>query len=340
MTEIISFTRADGGQDTWEVEFEPTTQTPQFMTRWALASGGQRFVVRYAMGGEFAEHLVENAIRVGLRIWRRYGSEAAYPAELSRLVGYNVDCERPFVMVAEHGVPLAELTRPFDPDEHRAFAGGLASGLYLLAYLGVTHRMVRPDSVRWDAATRRAQITRFDYARLVGTPRLPLASTWASPEQQAGGGLTDHRDDVWSAGLAMLSRAIKGVVAGPTGQPDAVASGAPFLAPILDRLFAPVGERPDAGELLRRMGRAPGSLPALPDDEARFARASAEYDQLVQLKAGPPPRQQPPPPPPPPRESTGRFRRKGRVGPPAFAVQPGSSRGLPSWAPPSWEATR
>ncbi|SNQ51188.1 conserved hypothetical protein [Frankia canadensis] len=308
--ESLSFCRPDGSRVEWEVEMAPgpADETRNFRTRHGRY---QNFplAIRYAIGGESAEFALENAIAMGLRMLRRFDVDRMwpweekprrYPWELSRLVGYDVDCDQPFVITIEFGMPLAGLRSSgtagslSSPDDLRAFASGLARGLVVLDRLGVVHRQVRDNTVHWDARSRLVQINRFEYARRVGEPRGRLAQVrvpgertardWEAPEQISGGGLVDARDDVFSVGCAILSVTAHGLRLGTDGLPDIAASGIPSLANVLRGVFSPVASRPEAAELLGRLGNAiaPGDLPR-PETDG-FGEGRAEYDRIVVSK--------------------------------------------------------
>jgi hypothetical protein len=334
--ESLSFRRPDGSRVEWEVEMArvPVEETRKFRTRYASY---RRFplAIRYAIGGEDAEFALENAIATGLRMLRRFDADRAlpweenprrYPWELSRLVGFDVDCESPFLITVEFGSSLAGLRSTgtagvlSSPDDLRAFASGLARGLVMLDRLGVVHRQVRANTVHWDARSRTVQINRFEYAQRVGEARRRLAPAhvrkpeertardWEAAEQILGGGLVDPRDDVFSVGCAILSVTARGLQLGPGGVPDVAASGVPFLADMLRGVFAPVAHRPNAAELLGRLGGsiAPQDLPQAEPD--RLVEGRAEYDRITASKnphwsafaSRPMPAEPPPPEPPSP----------------------------------------
>ncbi|SNQ51849.1 hypothetical protein FRACA_830012 [Frankia canadensis] len=179
--ETLGFCRPDGSRVVWEVEMMPgpAVRTRNFRTRYGRY---QNFplAIRYAVGGESAEFALENAVGAGLRMlrffdadrrWPWEGNPQRYPWELSRLVGYDVECDVPFAITVEFGMPLAGLRSSgtagslSSPDDLRAFTVGLARGLAVLDRLGVVHRQIRENTVHWDARSRVVQINRFEYAR-------------------------------------------------------------------------------------------------------------------------------------------------------------------------------
>ncbi|WP_133150899.1 hypothetical protein [Frankia canadensis] len=95
----------------------------------------------------------------------------------------------------------------------------------------------------------------------------------------------------------------RGLCIGPDGIPDASASGVPWLVHLLDGVFGPVATRPDAAELLRRLGHD-DVLTDLPRPEHDgLAEGHAAYDHLMALKDPrriPPARQVPSPTAPAP----------------------------------------
>jgi len=356
--EQLTFRRPDGSETVWDAEMDPgqPEETANFRT---LRGRYQNypFAIRYAIGGERSELAVENAIATGLRLLRRYGAEQhypweqagqAYPWELSRLLGYDVDCEIPFVVTLEYGTPLNRLPGPLSPEDTRRLATGLARGLYLLDRLGVVHRQLLGNTLHWDSRSQLVQINRFEYARRPGDPRYRLQSDWAAPEQRAGRGYIESRDDVFGAGCAILAVTAHGLRLGPDGLPNPAASGVPWLPTLLAGVFGPVEARPTAATLLQRLGR-PDMPPDPPraDPDTLLEPGRAAFDRLIAAKLPPPDEPPPPPSMPPPqpvfpppsspsRPSDKRGRRGRRGWPSLFA-------GLPLPDSPSsgsvWQAT-
>ncbi|MCK9896903.1 hypothetical protein [Frankia sp. AgB32] len=300
--ERLTVRRPDGSDVVWDVEMDPglPEETKRFRTRRG-SYRDYRLAIRYAIGGDPAEFALENAIAVGLRMLRRFDADqqlpwelpvARYPWELSQLLGYNVDCAEPFSVTVEYGTPLDSLTGPLSsPDDLRAFITSLARGLFLLDRLGVVHRQLRDNTVHWDSRSRMVQINRFEYARQVPAERARLSQIrteqertprdWESPEQITGGGSLDPRDDLYSAGCAVLRVATGGLRLGPDRRPEVGASGNQWLARLLAGVFEPVDGRPDAAELLRRIGHevSPDHLPR-PDND-HLAEGRGAYDRLT-----------------------------------------------------------
>jgi len=290
-------------------------EPPSFRTRWGHFDDDQPFVVRYATpGNDASEDLIENAVGIGLRMWRRYLKPGRYPLELARLLGYDMDRDEPCVLTAEYGMALGQLGRKLSPDDLRAFAGSLARGLHLLERLGVTHGRLSPAAIRWDQGTKLVQLTRFEFGSRTGDPRAALPYPWASPEQALGEGLASPKGDIFSAGCAILSLTARGLVRGPDGLPDPAATDLPWLPGLLAGVFGPEGQRPSAAQLLARLGRS--DLPPDPperDPELALETFRREFDELVRGKqpAAPKPPSPPPPPPSKPAREPGPTRRWG-----------------------------
>lgn len=356
MAERFVFRRPDGVKVTWDVEIDPgqTETTDNFQTRRGTYQGFP-VAIRYAIGGDRSEFALENAIANGLRMLRCFGTYRSYPWEgdpnrdtshpweLPRLFGYQMDDEQPFLVALEFGKPLAQLREPLSPDDAIQLAIGLARALYLLERLGITHRQLLARTVHWDARTRLAQINRFEYSRRQGEPRHPrLESRWASPEQAKGIGSIAARDDIYSAGWAILHSATGGQVRlDPHGRPDPAASGVPYLGPVLAGAFEPEERRPDAAELLRRLGQDRPVDPAGLDPDQALAAGYAEFDRVTGRRPSPPPAPPSPAPtsPVPPASNDPRAKpaqsgrkgpvRRGRRGSAASFVELPPS--LPSW---------
>ncbi|CAO5192504.1 Protein kinase domain-containing protein [Frankia sp. AiPs1] len=303
--EELRFHRPGGGTVVWQVEMDSdaTDETRNFVTKRGRYRDYQ-LAIRYAVGGESAELALENAIATGLRMLRRFdadrrlpwdGSGSRYPWHLSQLFGYDVDQRRPFAVTVEWGVPVDRLPVPLSsPDDQQEFARGLIRGLVLLEHLGISHRQLRANTLYWHSPSRTLQINRFEYARLIGEPRTRLAQVatpaertpreWAPPEQILGGGVIDARDDLYSAGCALLSVTPNRLHIGPGGNPDIAASNIPWLGQILHGVFDPLPGRPSAEQVLRRLGvvLTQDELPrSEPDPLAEGRRA---FEQLMIAK--------------------------------------------------------
>lgn len=216
---------------------------------------------------------LDREISIGLHLVR--GCAAAgrpYPAELSRLVGYDVDAEEPFVLYLPHrGQPVGRFAGRFLLREQREFETGVFRALGLLAAMGVTHRGIGPDTVLWDKDTLQVQAVDFSSAVLSGTKQVQAFRTGWTHEQDAGS--SDPRVDVWSGGaLAFYSATGRSPGPGDEAAADPALQSS-RLAAELSRILSPsLGKRPTAAAVLRGMG--------LPDPWPLPSRAATAADEL------------------------------------------------------------
>ncbi|MFD5095097.1 hypothetical protein ACFWMR_31155 [Amycolatopsis thailandensis] len=242
--------------------------------------------------------LLDREIRAGARLLRRF-SETAYPAELSKMVGYDIDREDPFVLL-EHtpGAPVrAQAGNLLTGDQH-AFEVGFFRALRLIEAAKLVHGGLSLDAV-WRGSGG-IQVTSFEHAVLAGEPRVRnRVSRSCPPDQRAVRGTASPRDDVWSAG-AVLMEVVTGGDPGPA--PDAARFG-PALAELLSSVFHPdPAARPTASDLLARLGES-DHVPPRPDGAAReFAASRQRFDEVLDGK------------------------RRGRSGEPAHAGESPSTR--------------
>jgi serine/threonine protein kinase len=206
---------------------------------------------------ELGYERLDNEILAGLRLARlaaRGGGIVGYPAQVSRLHGYEADSAEPFVLLYPYrGETFEEVGRRLLPDDQARFQVSLLEGLRWLGAAGIAHRALTPGAIRWDRDTQQAQITDFSQATVFGVPRTVAGTgNWAGPEQRRAeeiSGCVSERDDVWGAGQIICYLL--------TGEPltsQAQLAGVPDPAGLLAGVFAPPEARPDARELLRRLG--------------------------------------------------------------------------------------
>ncbi|WP_432097864.1 hypothetical protein [Streptomyces sp. WAC 04229] len=210
----------------------------------------RRLLSAFALRPESVDAL-EAEIRAGLTLIRAF-QEVSYPPEFSRLAGYALDSEEPYLLLdpLRAGQSVADVARGLLLlPEQKKLESSLFRALRLLEWADLVHRSITPATVRWDGT--RVQLTGFATADRVGRPRQRLGSLpWASPEQREGTGTTDHRDDVWSAGQLVYFVA---------HAREATGNRMPPLAgPVRDTLLQDVFEdraegRPDARTMLRRV---------------------------------------------------------------------------------------
>lgn len=220
--------------------------------------------------------LLDREIRAGARLLRRFPDEV-YPTELSRMVGYEIDGEEPYVLLEVYrGAPVAEHLGKLLTSQQHEFESGLLRALRLLEAAKLVHGGLGPDTVRWENG--QTQVVGFEYTVLAGEPRVRNnRSRWSSPEQRAGDGAARYADDVWSAGAVVLE-AVTGEDPGPNPVPERFSTA---LGELLNGVFAAEPQhRPSTKELLGRL-QADDSVPARGDNSAQsFARSREQFNQV------------------------------------------------------------
>ncbi|MBS2962005.1 hypothetical protein KGA66_03025 [Actinocrinis puniceicyclus] len=224
---------------------------------------------------------IEEEVRAALTLVRRYGEER-YPAALPRLVGYDIEAEEPFVLYERMaGRPLSETVGRFTVKQRRLLAQGLIGALRLLEGAGLVHRAVTPENVLWDGISVR--LCSLGAAVAAGVPRIAAGDApWASPEQLAGVGTTESRDDVWSAAQVLYHTAT-GRPVNPAGPPRLL-SADPALSALLAGAFsARAQERPQLSKLLGRLNCRDPLLDA-PERTDPLAAGRRAFDALMARK--------------------------------------------------------
>ena len=255
------------------------------MARLVQVTGGATFVQHWipvAPNGSAAAALdaLENEVRAGVRLARRYAQR--YPPELVRLIGYDIDCPEPFVLLAQRrGGPCTVVAGELGVTALHAFQASLFRGLLLLAEASIVHDDLSPDAVSWDGTF--AQIGGFSSATLVRERRPRRAtSAWASPQRRAAASPALPADDIWSAGLVVFQ-----VATGrePLPGPPDLSSRGEALRNLLTDVFSPEPEgRPSAPVLLRRLGVSDQPPAGQLDDLQAFAEGRREFDRLLREK--------------------------------------------------------
>jgi hypothetical protein len=314
VSDRLVFTTADGTTVQCDIEPEPDDSplpgvalrsrhvVLRSSTEPAVAPVGSRFLqkrVSYRSGGDWrVDDLLDNEIGAGLRLIRRYGGPS-YPVELSRLVGYDLDSDEPYVLLAPYGgEPVDRCSVPLTLEHEIEFQIGLARALLLLAAAGLVHGRITPETVRWDRRSAQVEVVDFTSAQLVGEPR-PAGgeSPWCPPEHRNRTAAADARGDVWSAGMLIYHMATGRAAPGGAGGPDLSTRG-PALRSLLDGVFAAEPDaRPDARQLLDRLRVVdlPPSVPTAADP--RFEEGRRLFAELSRSKH-PPAADEPSPPRP------------------------------------------
>ncbi|MGW7413750.1 hypothetical protein [Streptomyces sp. NPDC054863] len=281
--EELEFFLPEGGSARFAAGFGEDRRTPGragTLTRDASLGGGWQVVQHRlplsARGNPSAYDALEREIAAAVTVERSYGGKE-YGEVFTRLVGFNLEVAEPFVLYRRPtGEPLAGLAGSLGIQAQRNVIGQLVLAVRLFGSAGLVHRDLTPHSVRWDGA--RVQLTEPFSAARVGDPRDAFgAGPWASPEQRAGQGDVDERDDVWS--VAQLSYTLlSGRPGNGAGPPADLADYRQLAALVGSGAFAPrVAERPAAAGLLRLLG-APDPLAAASVHSDPLQRARADFD--------------------------------------------------------------
>lgn len=228
--------------------------------------------------------MLDNEIRIGLHLIRAFGEEH-YPAELPRVIGFDIDADEPFMLLLPYpGEQAAAAAGRLKLDEERSFEASLFRALRLLEVAGVVHGRIGPATVRWDKATSVVQITDFSRATLAGEPRRRAGQRpWSVAEQVAGTGLAETADDVWSAGQLVFHVATGRPVDPGGAAPNLSVRGA-ALETLLAGVFGPAPARPGGAELLGRLKQPdPWPWPVSAVDPG-FAEGQRMFDEHLAMK--------------------------------------------------------
>jgi hypothetical protein len=296
----IEFTGPDGGRVRCLGELgadDESVAGPPFRDRalrvldGAALPGGVREAVQRRVAGRFPPGTwepfdrLDNEIRIGLLLAHRFG-DGEYPPEMSRLVGYDIDAEEPFVLLGPYrGEQAHQLAGRLTLDQQRGFEVGLFRALRILEAARVVHGRLSPATVRWDEETASVQVVDFSRAVLVGEKRpAPGEPPWASPQQAAGGGIAAAGDDLWSAGALTFHVTTGRPMAGPGPAPDLSTRGA-ALQSLLAGVFAEApAARPPAEQMLHRL-RAPDPRLGRDGIDPRFLDGCRQFDEILAGKS-------------------------------------------------------
>ncbi|MFH8410811.1 hypothetical protein ACH4FX_39470 [Streptomyces sp. NPDC018019] len=229
-----------------------------------------------ARGDHRARDRLEAEVGVGLAVRRAFG-DAPYHQLFARLGGYHLDVREPFVFYEPaRGRPLAALAGRATVKEQERIRSELVLAVRLLEAVDVVHRGLTPHTVRWDG--RHVRLPEPCLATRAGHPREALGEApWAAPEQRAGRGTADPRDDLWSVAQVMYH-----LVTGREGDPDGPPRDLPRLPAlgVLSTAFAPTAqERGHPVEVLRMLNRQdPLQSRPLPADPLEPGRRAFEEE--------------------------------------------------------------
>ncbi|SOD63243.1 hypothetical protein SAMN06297387_109186 [Streptomyces zhaozhouensis] len=257
---------------------------------------GRGWVVRQyrlparSRGDRRAREALEREVNAAVAVERAHG-RGPHAGLFLRVVGHDLDAEEPFVLYEPppRGAPRlteARLSgRRFDEAARQ-----LVRAVRLWEQAGQVCRTLAPDTVWWHDD---GIVIGEPYGAVpVGHPREPFGQApWASPEQLAGTGHCDPRDDLWSA-ARLLYAALAGQP-GPHAEPPPDLGAYPQLSALRDgRAFAPrAADRRPVAELLE-LWNEPDPGPAPPPGPARgeYARRVGEKRERLGLGPGPAPR--------------------------------------------------
>ncbi|WP_328942069.1 hypothetical protein OG259_10745 [Streptomyces sp. NBC_00250] len=258
---------------------------PGFLARRAFLGTASVPVVQYRLvssgqGDPRAYGLLEREVAAAVALERRYGSEK-FGAVLTRIVGFDLTAAEPFVLYRPPiGHPLSDWSGRLGAEDQERITGQLAMAVRLLGELDLVHRAITPETVRWDGT--RIRLCEPYAALRTGEARESFGTApWSSPEQRAGRGAADPRDDLWSV-AELAYYLLSGRPDRGEGPPADLADYRRLAALQHSGLFSPrAAERPDATELLRLLN--------VPDPVAveadRLDRWRAEYDLQIARKA-------------------------------------------------------
>ncbi|MFI8519265.1 hypothetical protein ACIGEZ_15735 [Streptomyces sp. NPDC085481] len=265
---------------------------PHLIMRHATLGDGwpvvQFRLPRSAQGDPHAYTRLEREVATAIAVERSYGTEK-FARLFTRIAGFDLDCAEPFVLYRRSpGVPLADCLTRLGADDQQRIINQLALAVRLLGEAGLVHRALAPETVRWDGSHVRLC---EPYAALrAGEPREPFGTApWASPEQRAGRGTADTRDDLWS--LARIAYYLLSGHPGPPGRADR-ADGPPddlgdyrrLSALAQGGLFAAqAAARPSPADLLRLL-RLPDPLAHAVDTADPLARGRERYEAELARK--------------------------------------------------------
>ncbi|MFC8294049.1 hypothetical protein ACFUJ0_20690 [Streptomyces sp. NPDC057242] len=253
---------------------------PGILARRAVLGAGAH-VLQYrlppsALSDPRAYGLLEREVAAAVALERRYGTER-FGAVFARLVGFDLTAPEPFVLYRPSGGrPLSEWAGRLGAEDQERITGQLAMAVRLLEDTGLVHRAVTPDTVRWDGS--RVRLCAPYAALRSGEPREPFGTApWASPEQRAGRGATDPRDDLWS--VAQLAyHLLSGRPDRGEGPPADLADYRRLAALGQAGLFAAdAADRPPPAGLMRLL-HVPDPLAARAGTADPLDRWRAEYD--------------------------------------------------------------
>lgn len=227
--------------------------------------------------------LLDNEVRIGLHLVRVFGNGYGYPAELSRLVGYDIDAEQPFILFAPYsGRPAEQVVRRIAVTQEPHFEASLLRAIRLLEIARVVHGRIGPATTRWDEADAAVQLTDFSQATMAGERRRGWGEApWSSAEQVAGTGQADGRDDVWSVGQLIYYVITGRLARGPGTPPDPSPRGSALHSRLGHALDPDTAKRPASEQFLRRLNIDDPRAPRATAVDPRFAEGQRKFDERL-----------------------------------------------------------
>ncbi|AJF70042.1 hypothetical protein SVTN_28985 [Streptomyces vietnamensis] len=237
-----------------------------------------------AQGDSDAYALLEREVTAAVALERRYGT-AKFSAVFARVVGFDLTAAEPFVLYrppSPTARPLSEWAGRLGAEDQERITGQLAMAVRLLGGAELVHRAIGPDTVRWDGA--RVRLCEPYAAQRTGEPREPFGGApWASPEQRAGRGTADPRDDLWSV-AELAYHLLAGRPDRGEGPPADLADYRRLAALGQSGLFAArAADRPHPAELLRLL-HVPDPLATGVGAADPLDRRRTEYDTQIARK--------------------------------------------------------
>jgi hypothetical protein len=226
---------------------DPAGTTPQVVLQRRLMAG--QATDKWAQSDR-----LDNEIRIGVQLARAFSED--YPAELSQLVGFDIDVEEPFLLLLPpRGVPAKQVVSRLRIEQERLLEASLFRALRYLEVAGVVHTRISPATVLWEDAghASKVQLIDFSHAVLAGEPRQRGGQRpWVSSEQFAGTGNAAPADDAWSAGH-LIYHVTTGYEVRAGELPDLAVRGAPMQVLLADMFAAQASQRPSGTKLLARL---------------------------------------------------------------------------------------
>lgn len=285
----LAYRAPDGSRRSILVRFgpdRPMNGRPGFRSRTVFPVDRDPFVqhrlvaaTREANGREDLERECGSA----LRLTRAYGPSPHRPL-FTHVRGYDFDVIEPFVLYERpRGSTLEGAAGRLDHRDRHLVLEDCVRAVRLLQAVGLVHRGLAPDTVRWDGES--VQLGPAYLAEQVGRPRRPVGSApWASPEQREGAGVTDPRDDLWSV-AQVAHRVFSRRDADADGSGD-LRRPAGLPAAVTDVLAESAARRPTPLALLERLG-ASDPLRAMRPETDPLGEARREFDAVLARKRAP-----------------------------------------------------